>query len=400
MIHLLVVNEVIDSRLVIDNFIKPYTRYITTKKFKDEQLNFFAVNSFWQQEPKLTNNIVYLRTFISSRVFELFFPLSIFFILSSILTGIRIAFKFPNKTTEVLVLRGYHGICIAITVLLLRSKIKLIFDPRSLYIEESVYANRFSNKSYAYRFWKFLESIIIDRSTAVLCVGEAHAKYYKNLSTGVKIYITPITAESFRKITVSEMEHIKCRELLCKKLKISLNRKVVLYYGSVDYGWNNIKYYEKFIQNNMENYYIFISQSGELIRDKFSEYTNVLHIQLDSWSVNLDIDDILRAVDCGIFFLGPAPDWRTRLGVKFVFYAVNGIPVILTNYVGEAISVARSNNFEAIDVLDYEGIGDQYSISEYSMAQRYNLQKKASSFFSDRAFFQMLDELLQKSRRE
>lgn len=382
-INLIATNEDVNSGLVIDNFLSPFLQY--RKKTKNTTvIKIFNVNSIWKRSENMSDHdITKLKTYVTSRVFELFFPSVLIFIFASILTGLRISYYARNQTRPLFVFRGYHGICIALTLKVIFYRTgKIVFDPRSLYIEESIHAKRLKSNSLAVRFWKFLEKMMLKASLVVLCVGDAQSEHYKEILNRDIYHIIPFSGENLVFTACRPYTRKADVEYVQGRLNLSAGTKLCLYYGSLDYGWNNISYYKSFIKNNNNWHFIFLTQSCKLARTHLGHFDNVHIFSMDTISEVVPLSVLLNACDYGLCFLGPAPDWKTRLGVKFAFYAVNGIPVLLTNYVGEAVTVSERLGFRCVEVIPFPKISAVHFPTNYSDIDREHLALNAREYFS------------------
>lgn len=76
--------------------------------------------------------------------------------------------------------------------------IRLIFDPRGILPEELRLARGWSKTDWRYRFWKFIERMLLKRSNAVLALSRPFKRHLKEIVDRKDILITPCCIEPDR----------------------------------------------------------------------------------------------------------------------------------------------------------------------------------------------------------
>lgn len=238
-------------------------------------------------------------------------------------------------TIGVIHARGYFaGLVSSIIKRLYRASVapKIVFDPRSLFIQELLSSKSFRKGALAERLWRKAEQMIISSADAILCVSRGQKKYYEqNYGQGNKCHIQPC----FAPMPIQLHSHPSRA-----KYGIDESDIVIGYYGSLNKGWNNVDVYIDICKTNPHYKFLFISQDNEVHANLFGKYENIISPSTKNLSQS-EILSILALCDYGLIYMEKSLDWESRLGVKFVTYLSVGLGVIVSKYVGEAAYYCR-----------------------------------------------------------
>ena len=258
--------------------------------------------------------------------------------------ALPIAFHYASQNRDItFVARGYvPGLVCWWLNLLLGSR--YIFDPRSLYVHEHVGAGILAEGSPAYRYWMQVEQRVARRAAAVVSVSEAMAAYFRALN-GAPLKSRTVLIPCFAAERTGTVDPSQNRDAGRAALGYETSDIIVVYYGSLNAGWNNVDRYTRFFAAAGSNgvKVLILSQDAEALRT--SALGQLAHVKITSTkelSGSVTPEMCLDAADYGIVLMNKAPDWKTRLSVKFAEYTSAGLPVIVGTYVGEAARLVRT----------------------------------------------------------
>lgn len=218
----------------------------------------------------------------------------------------------------------------------LKSKrIPVLFDMRSLWPVENMSMGLLKRNSAAGRYWLNLEKECLERSKVSAGVSKGMIDYAKELVPDCKIELIPISVnyEKFRFDAKNRSE--KRKELGWE------NEIILLYSGS--FGQANINIdamkslFDRLLNADSSARLLFLTGESDEKVDALmklvpgSEHRyKVLHPKLS------EIGKWLSAGDIGVHALPKQLDYTTRLGTKCVECWINGLPMIVNEWVGAA----------------------------------------------------------------
>ncbi|NIH03332.1 glycosyltransferase family 4 protein [Providencia rettgeri] len=255
----------------------------------------------------------------------------------AILCAILVRINFIKSKRSTLVARGYLSGLISYYAKKYFG-INYIFDPRSLYPLECITANRMMKNSICYKYWIKIERKIVNSAERIVCVSSGMSNYYTQ-TYGID---NVITVPCYRTDKTCGFDKTKDRAFLKTKLGLDHDKKVILYYGSLNNGWNNLDLYTYFISEKFSDdiQFLIITQDKNTVsKSKLGSFHNVFIYSLDTLPTRVSIDDAFHCSDYGMIFMSESHDWFTRLSVKFAEYTYFGLPVITNQWVGEAVKL-------------------------------------------------------------
>ncbi|USD65110.1 hypothetical protein [Vibrio sp. SCSIO 43136] len=279
------------------------------------------------------------------------------------------------KNDTKLVARGYLSGLIAYYVKRFFG-LDYIFDPRSLYPLECITANRMKKHSWSYRYWIKLESKIVRFAERTVCVSSGMAKHYSCRYDVDNTIIIPCFRTEH-----GGFEKSYSLTSLKEKLNLDQKKKTVLYFGSLNSGWNNLELYTKLISCNFSGdvQFLIISQDRDkILASKLGSLKNVYVNSIDTLPEGITMEDIFHCADYGMIFMAESHDWFTRLSVKFAEYTYFGLPVITNRWVGEASRLINDYGIFPSKVVETEEI----ELVAPTLEQRIKISNWASEYFS------------------
>lgn len=264
---------------------------------------------------------------------------------SAAVTGwLRLIYKFAvSGKSAVLHCRSYWP-----TQAALKSKrIPVLFDMRSLWPIENMSMGLLKENSAAGRYWLNMEKECLKRSKVSAGVSKGMLDYSKELVPSCKIELIPISV-SYEKFCFDEKARIERRKELSWE-----NEMILLYSGSFGQASINIEamksLFHRLLNAEPSARLLFLtSESDEkvdalmkLLPGSENRY-KVLHPKLS------DIGKWLSASDIGVHALPKQLDYTTRLGTKCVECWINGLPMIVNEWVGAAADLINEYKVGAV----------------------------------------------------
>jgi hypothetical protein len=374
-------NERLDSGLIKSQLISPVTEFLGKNSIFVNIHRPFG-NSFRSKTFK-TINIPILVPFRFINFTRLFFlnELLCFFYMCFLV--LLVAFK---KIEFTFVARGYvPGLVCWFAQCLFGQR--YIFDPRSLYIHEHLGAGNLEGSQICFKYWKWVEKRIVFRAEKTVCVSKGMSDYYKALSPErlLKTSIIPCFCEQANRPDSACVSKIK------ESLGYNSQDLVIAYYGSLNTGWNNLEMYLEFF-DKIKNYpfkMLIISQDAEsLKRSALKNYENITVVNGDTFT-DKGAASLLDVADYGLVILKKSPDWKTRLSVKFAEYTSRGLPVIIGEYVGEAVRLKNKHGLVPSTIIDKEF--NVCDIRKSTSDERQKIKSWAKIYFNKKNILHIKD---------
>jgi glycosyltransferase involved in cell wall biosynthesis len=234
--------------------------------------------------------------------------------------------------------RGYWT-----AIALHRNRVKnIIFDPRSLWIQENQSAGNLVLGSKASAYWIKQEKHIAESALHITVVSNGMQEYYYNYSTHL-ISVIPISAQSVFFIKNSKVRSIRRNELGWDK------NTIFIYSGSLGLSGINIaaliSLFDYILSQSESRLLILTEEAEDKVIDLLCQVASSKSKIKVIRPTSSEIPEWLLASDVGLHALPFQLDSATRLGTKIVEYWATGLPVLINNYVGAACQVINKNNF-------------------------------------------------------
>lgn len=294
-----------------------------------------------------------------------------------ILMWLTIIFKYIVRPKgEIIHCRSYWA-----TLVALKSGQKnVIFDMRSLLPYENVSAGNLKMNSRAYKQWISHEKYCLKNSIINCAVSQGMKDYIDKICSPDKNKLIPIMVKT---------NELKFDENSRKKFRNDLNwdqNIIFVYSGSLGLSGINISAIMNLIlriksisdefrflfltSENKEKLFSLLTSNG-LSESKFKIFE----------AKGSELGKYLSASDIGYHALPMQLDSNTRLGTKVVEYWINGLPVIVNNFVGAAAELIITKDLGfVIDETNNEDF-NMNVISTLRQKTRDEISKKAVPYF-------------------
>lgn len=165
-----------------------------------------------------------------------------------------------------------------------------------------------------------------------------HEKY--GYSDGRHVVIPCTLNSDFKPHTIEEDEKNRARALL----GIAAEDTVLVYSGSIS-GWQSFptvyKYLSPFLKKIKSNKIVFLSRQEENISKLESEFPGQI---LRKWVNHEEVPGVLAACDMGILIREQSVTNRVAAPTKFAEYLSAGLPVIISENIGDYSAFVKTNN--------------------------------------------------------
>lgn len=242
------------------------------------------------------------------------------------------------------------------------NRISFIYDARAASAEESKYVAQTNglytkSKIKLYTRIKSLEKTTIQESKITFSVSNKLIEYFKNeyAFESNKFFIYPCLSDE-KKFYYSE----KLRTIYRNQLNLVKTDKLILYAGGFNSEWHiaekMLKYFEDLNSLNESFKFIILTKDIEKANSAIIKF-NIKASSIQILSVkNENVVNYLNAADYGILFRDITPMNIVASPSKFAEYQLSGLPVLITNQVGDFTMDVISNqtgfliNFQNLDM--------------------------------------------------
>ncbi len=329
-----VINENLSSGLLQSQFINPIRSNFGSSTII---INICKLGQSYKAKDIKVINIPFAipyRFFLYNRLHVLIPILGRFY--SSLLS-----FHIPNGSN--VFARSYFPSYVTFLLKEKKREIKYIFDSRSMFVQESVTAGLIKKNARIFRFWIDIEKKILNHAYKVIAVSKSHKEYYQSIDNKVDVELIPCYATPTNPLTSEQQKDIQ------RKYDLDTNKIHIVYFGSLNNGWNNVDLYSSFFNECRSYDYncIVISQDFKNLRKNTALVSSGVNIIDTSKATSTELMQIIQCCDYGVVVMNQTDDWESRLSVKFVEYLNSGIKVIVGQYVGEAARYCKTYFNEA-----------------------------------------------------
>jgi glycosyltransferase involved in cell wall biosynthesis len=232
----------------------------------------------------------------------------------------------------------------AIITKLIKKSIKIIFDPRSPFPEESITKGRWTEGSLSYKAWKSLEAIFLKRSDVTIAIANTYVEHFSKMCPNVRCIVIPNNVD-VKKIKPNPKLRINIRS----KLELDDDEILFVYIGCMGNLWNNPNIYAKFIiklrKLYIKHHFLFITPNIEIVKQIFDKY-NIKREEYHVVCVEFDaVAEYLCAGDLGINLMA---EKDIRLSIKTSEYLAMGFPIIINSNVLGAKEIIEKNKIGLI----------------------------------------------------
>ncbi|GMR25128.1 MAG: hypothetical protein BMS9Abin39_0406 [Ignavibacteria bacterium] len=285
-----------------------------------------------------------------------------------------------NKKIKILHARSLFPAIIGWVTKLRFPDVKLLYDNRGVFIEEEIFKNHWRKESLKVKLFRYLEKRVIKKSNAVIVVSRAFKqyliekfeKYDANLNRKVQV-IPNRTLVSDRK--ESESYNIDHRK-----------ENIVGVYSGSAASWQNISELLQFINECKK---VFPDFLFKIVSYQIGEFKNIIKTKqnlIDKIELitadSTEVTHILSDCDFGVLLRENNLINRVSSPLKFAEYLAAGIPVVLSESVGDAK-----------DIISKYNVGVIIKNNDYSSAVEELLRLLQDSEISKRCFLTAKNEL-------
>jgi len=321
--YYLIINEGVSNGLIQSQVLNP----IEYNSLQDE----VGVISIEKPGWKRIDTSINLITIPFGVPYKLFLFNALAFVLVPVLAFLyAVVLSIITDRNDILIARSYFPGIVLLNLKRIRGN-KYKFDPRSLFIHESVTKGKIKPDSRLFKQWIRWEKAILREAEQVIVVAKKQGEYYQNtVAQPLSLINIPCYSSGPTTFKSSRTELLPFKE----------EDVVLVYYGSLDDGWNNKDIYSGiFTQAIVQGYKVCIlSQNYKELQndDRFSGRD----IFIVDTKRNRNHSEFLQVCDYGVVVMPKTSDWETRLSVKFVEYSSNGLGVLVGEFVGEAVRIS------------------------------------------------------------
>lgn len=273
-----------------------------------------------------------------------------------------------GKKYDVIHVRSFPGMFGALFAKLFY-RTKLIFDPRGLYAEEFSYIEK---KVFLTTFFKFFEGIFCKFSNMIIVVSTPFQVYYQDRYKirDQRIDVIPTFAiEKEDKGNKNIIVNIK------KDYFRDDDSLLFVYSGSIE-TWQNINQVIKFftlLKKNVKNAkFAFFSKEAGKFKDLLKNKLDADDYFLKALSKN-ELAHYLSQADFGVLFRDNNIINKVSSPIKVKDYLLAGVPIIITNNIGDSSEYIQINKFGY--VLDGFTEKDMLTVIEKIQKQTYQFNK-------------------------
>jgi len=245
-------------------------------------------------------------------------------------------FLIPFKNIGIMHCRSYPVTCAAIAVKKLFG-VKVVFDPRSPFVQEGVTKRTLESGSLTYLMWEKLEKLFLDASDMTITITESFEEYYSRLSDRVRFARIPNNVDVAR-----FMRDTTQRNALRKKYGLGEGCIVLCYSGSLGESWNHPQLYGQLIIKlrvlGKDHKFLFITRNLDYLIKTFERMGISEGEYIAVTATPSEVPCYLSMADIGMNLM-KIPD--IRLSIKTVEYLSMGLPVITNHCVKGAKEIVE-----------------------------------------------------------
>jgi len=238
-----------------------------------------------------------------------------------------------NNRIDLLHARSFYPVLLSIFIkFFFDHPIKVVYDNRGLYIDEKILSGLIKKASIKEKFFRWIEKYVMKNCDRMVVVSNQFKSYILNKSK-YKI--------------LSKIVVIPNRTLIDMNINLTQkhsNKILLVYSGSYAIWQNSSELKKLFIQAlNIFNDVIFkiISYEQEKFQSLFSQESKLLH-KIDIVSVEpVKVKEELSKCNCGILLRENNLINNVSSPLKFAEYLAAGLPVLLSEGVGDTESIIK-----------------------------------------------------------
>lgn len=301
--------------------------FIVTSTVKKDEMNDKIYKKNKEEFLRYQNNKIKIKEFYK----KLKKNQSIFIFIKDIFPMIIYAIK-ESKKSDIIHTRSYGAGLIGLIASFF-SKKPFIFDMRGTLPEETVEVGKISKKSFKYKLLKYIEKLLIKKSSYVITVSENMKKYVMS---------------QFGKKQVINFQNPTDFNMFEAKKEVKKERINFIYSGSLQV-WHlpelTIQYYKR-IQEKFKNkvYFYFCVNDIEKAEGLFEKY----NLPKNSYEINSvpfsKMPEFYKKADIGFSFIRESFSKSVCFPVKFSEYIASEIFVLTNENIGDLPEIIKKFN--------------------------------------------------------
>jgi len=243
-----------------------------------------------------------------------------------------------GRRFNIIHVRSYLPMTMAVLYKLLNNKIQLVFDPRGLFAEEIEY---YKGKGISSFIFKRLEGLFIRKSDAVIAVSKSMKSYFGATYSGCanKINVIPTFAQGLSKIDSSQVPDIRNTN--------GWDEKILLCYSGSLEGWqcfDEILNIFAILENRSPLFrFVFFSKSTKEMRSRVNR-----RLSSESYSIYSatpeELPFYLSQCDYGFLVRRPHIINKVAAPIKVKDYLLAGLRLVVTHEVGDTSEFLSDHN--------------------------------------------------------
>ena len=269
--------------------------------------------------------------------------------------------------------RSYHAAFAGILFKKLFN-VKIVFDPRSPFVEENVAAGKWRQDGVSFRLWKIVERWVAKNSDAIIAISGPFTRHFREISPDTRVLFIPNSYSENPSVNYG-LEQGK--------------KKMLCYVGSLGQ-WNDPNVYLDFLralndrQASFSAVKFVIPSSSVALLEQSLRTKNLILPEFIITSV--DRNDVLKEISCCTVGLQLMKRPDERLGIKFVEYLGAGVPVIASHNVKGAAEIIRDYGVGIVLEEDCKNLDEVIAfinkVAEERSYWRNKCRKVARNLFS------------------
>ena len=369
-----------------DGMLEPlgHSQVLNYLKLLSKEFSFFIISFEKKNDLKNKKNFNYVNNLIQNHniYWEKIVYSKNYFLLSKINDLIKCSFKLnkliKKNNIKILHARGYFPFLICLIVkFVIRKELKIIFDMRGFWFDER-YEWGIWKKKYLYLFFKKVEKLFLNKSSAIITLTEVGLNEVKKIINNKKnILFTSIpTCANISEYKINNKKKYTNKLNLIHLGSISTRYKfkeALIFYN---YLKTKVKCNLKIINYN-EHEIIYKILKNLKISNK-----NVLIKKVDHFNINKELLD----VNVGIFFPKNGYYLNGFYPTKIAEFLASGIPIITSKVNKNVENLIIKNNVGIIiknfDEKDFENAYKKISALLLDKNLSFRCRKVAEKFLS------------------
>ncbi|MGD8778207.1 MAG: glycosyltransferase [Ignavibacteria bacterium] len=319
----------------------PFFNHLSTDTYKKIFLSIEWNENIYHNEQEIarikntfSNGIIY---YTVTSIFPKIFQNSFFRIIFGCFKLMTLIIKYNVKIIHT---RSYYPALITlISKILLIRNIKIVYDPRGLFVEERFFLKNIKKKSVSHKIYEEVEKQFYKKSDIVVLVSNKFKHYILNKYPN-KFSLSSKIVVINNKTQINKLSNIDNKSKFVKGV----------YVGSAA-PWQNVDELFSLISVSKENNYPIkfdlITYQKEIFRSKLSTIDNTDLITINSYPSD-EVAPELRKYNFGILIRKESLASEVSSPLKLGEYLASGLPVLAWPGIGDSEEIIKKYNIGVI----------------------------------------------------